>query len=140
MTRDRSNGKARVLRLGLIVASIIWFQPVVAQTEIHKCTDADGGVVYSQLPCTPQKTVETQTTEPEEDSQYPAPVFINEESAAEEAAEQEPELAADRASCKKRYRDAIDAIDAEIGREYTPEKAEHYKQRLLRLTNKLRQC
>jgi hypothetical protein len=140
MRRDPSTGNARVLRLCPIVASIFWFNPVVAQTEIHKCTDADGGVVYSQLPCTPQKTVETQIAEAEEESEYPAPVPTIEKLAVEETPEQEHGLAADRANCKKRYRDAIDAIDAEIGREYTPEKAEQYKQRLLLLTSKLRQC
>ena len=140
--RHRLSGRnANVCRLGLIVASIFWFNPAVAQTEIHKCTDADGGIVYSQLPCTPQKTVETETGKPEEEAGYPPPIAITENPTIEEAPQEEPALeSSDSSSCKKHYRDAIDAIDAEIGREYTPEKAEQYKQRLLLLTSKLRQC
>jgi hypothetical protein len=134
------SGNAYLFRLGLLVACVFWFHPTVAQTEIHKCTDAEGGIVYSQLPCVPQKTVEKEATEPEEESGYPPPVSIMEEPAVKEAPQEEPALDADRSACKKHYRDAIDAIDAEIGREYTPEKAEQYKQRLLLLTRELRQC
>ncbi len=50
------------------------------------------------------------------------------------------ELETNGSTCKKHYRDAIDAIDAEIGREYSPDKAEQYKQQLLLLTRELRRC
>lgn len=42
--------------------------------------------------------------------------------------------------CKKRYRDQIDAIDAEMRRGYTSEKGEVYRERLRGLTEKLRAC
>jgi hypothetical protein len=57
-----------------------------------------------------------------------------------ETAEETQASQAEREACQKPIRDAIDVIDAEIGREYTPEKAEQFKQRLLELTRQLRQC
>ncbi len=114
----------REFRFGLIIVSFCLLNTASAQTQIHKCTDADGGVAYSQLPCAPQKSVESEKTEPD----------------AKAESQEEPELDTNRSACKKRYREAIDAIDAEIGREYSPDKAEQYKQRLLLLTRKLRQC
>ena len=121
-------GNTREVRFCLIIiVSYCLLNTANAQTQIHKCTTADGGVAYSQLPCVPQKSVEPEKTEPDAKAESPIP-------------KEEPELAANRSACKKRYRNAIDAIDAEIGREYTPDKDEQYKQRLLQLTRKLRQC
>ena len=42
--------------------------------------------------------------------------------------------------CKKRYRDQIDAIDAEMRRGYSSEQGEAYRERLRGLTQKLRAC
>jgi len=123
----------RKFQSGLIVVSFCVLNTASAQTPIHKCTDADGGVVYSQLPCAPQKSVESEKTDPEAKAE-------SAETSIPDIPQEEPELETDRSACKKRYRDAIDAIDAEIGREYSPDKAEQYKQRLLFLTRKLRQC
>ena len=130
----------RQFRLGLVVVCFCLLNAASAQTEIYKCTDADGGVMYSQLPCAPQKVVETKKTEPEAEVESSSPVSASEEPSIAEIPQEEAELATDTSACKKRYRDAIDAIDAEIGQEYSPEKAEHYKQRLLLLTRELRQC
>jgi len=44
------------------------------------------------------------------------------------------------ATCKKRYRDAIDEIDAEMRRGYSSDQGEVYRQRLRQLTEKLRAC
>jgi hypothetical protein len=112
-----------LLRIGLGIVCFCAFYTASAQTEIHKCTDADGGVVYSQVPCLPQKSVESEKTE--SDATVP---------------QEEPKPDTNTSACKKRYRDAIDAIDAEISNEYSPDKSEEYKQRLLLLTRKLRQC
>jgi len=111
-----------------------------AQTQIHKCTDADGGVVYSQLPCVPQKPVEPEKTEPDTKAERAIPLSADQELSTSEIPPEEPELETNTSECKKRYRDEIDAIDAEIGREYSPDKTEQYKERLLVLTRKLRQC
>jgi len=130
----------RQFRFSLIVISFCLLNAANAQTEIHKCTDADGGVMYSQLPCAPQKLVEPKNTVPEAEVESPSPVSASEESSVAGIPAEKAELETDTSACKKRYRDAIDAIDAEIGQEYSPEKAEHYKQRLLLLTRELRQC
>lgn len=42
--------------------------------------------------------------------------------------------------CKKKYRDQIDAIDAEMRSGYTSQQGEAYRQRLRGLTEKLRAC
>jgi len=96
--------------------------------------------VYSQLPCVSQKSLESEKTEPEAKVESEAPEPAMREPPDRESQDPEPELETNRSACKKRYRDAIDAIDAEINREYSPDKAEQYKQRLLVLTRKLRQC
>ena len=46
----------------------------------------------------------------------------------------------DLAACKQHYRDAIDAIDAEMRRGYSSEQGEVYRQRLRQLTQSLRAC
>ena len=122
---------AAMLRITVIFVGICLVNTASAQTQIYKCTDADGGIVYSQLPCVTEKAVEAES-EPT--------VSTNPEPAPTEVPEDEPESNTSSAACKKRHRDAIDAIDAEIGREYSPDKAAQYKQRLLLLTRKLRDC
>ena len=84
--------------------------------------------------------MEPEANEPDTNVENPAPVAENEEPEVTAPKQASPDSESDRLACKKRYRDAIDIIDAEIGREYTADKAEHYKQRLLLLTRKLRQC
>jgi hypothetical protein len=42
--------------------------------------------------------------------------------------------------CKKRYRDEIDAIDAQMRRGYTSEQGEVYREQLRDLTRQLRRC
>jgi hypothetical protein len=130
----------REVRTSLIIVGFCLLDTATAQTEIHKCTDADGGIVYSQLPCAPQQPVEPEKTEPDEIAETTEQVAAKHEAPATENLQEKPESEANRAACKKRYRDAIDRIDAEIRREYSPEKGDQYKQQLLALTRKLRQC
>ena len=137
------------VRVTLIVAGFCLLEAATAETEIHKCTDADGGIVFSQLPCV---ALETQAEEVEAEEQaetaepFPAPptpsVTENppQDAPLTETSGDDAESEATRAACRKRYRDAIDEIDAEIRRDYSPDKAEEFKQRLLALTRKLRQC
>lgn len=113
----------------------------VAQTPIHQCKDADGGVVYSQLPCKDEEPAGQEAAEDTEDAAAsPEPLTIAATPRPADDPQDEPEADENTAACKKRYRDAIDEIDAEIRREYTPEKDADYKQRLLALTRKLRAC
>ena len=130
----------REVQIGLIIASFCLLGAVTVQAEIYKCTEADGGIVYSQLPCAPKTTVEPKKTEPDKKAETVQTVSAKRELPVTEDPQKEPESEASTAACKKRYRDAIDAVDAEIGREYSREKSDQYKQRLLVLTRKLRQC
>ena len=127
-------------RFALLIISFSLISSASAQTLIHKCTGADGGVEYSQLPCISEKPAEPENVKPdpvvESDTKMPA----EEDLPIAELREEESEVATSKSACKKHYRDAIDAIDAEILREFSPDKAAEYKQRLLILTRKLRQC
>ena len=128
MNGDSDHGRnSHGFQLCLVIVGCCLFGTAGAQTQIHKCTDADGNVAYSQLPCPPPVTAAPDKIEPDKE-------------AVTEIPEEEPEQVVDQSACKKRYRDAIDAIDAEIGQDYSPGKAEQYKERLLVLTRKLRQC
>ena len=113
-----------------------------AQTPIHQCKDADGNVVYSQLPCKDEEPAQQEEEMP--DAADPpvsqSPPLIPLEFAPPDDAQAASASAEGSAACKKRYRDAIDEIDAEIRREYTPDKDAEYKQRLLALTRALRAC
>jgi hypothetical protein len=129
LRHDRPNSIAYLCLFGLTVVGFCLLNTASAQTQIHKCTDANGGTVYSQLPCVSQKPVESQKPEPEPEAKVES-----------ETPDEKPELETNKTACKKRYRDAIDTIDAEINRDYSPDKAEQYKQRLLLLTRKLRDC
>jgi len=136
-------GGTREVRWALIIAGLCLLDMASAQTEIHKCIGADGGVAYSQLPCVDKKPTKTEPaiSDDSELKEETAPVAIAvRELTTAEPSTDKSESEADRAACKKGYRDAIDLIDAEIGREYSPEKDEQYKQRLLVLTRGLRQC
>jgi hypothetical protein len=135
MTHCRSTRRDRVreVRCVLIFISLCLPYAARAEAEIHKCTDADGGIVYSQLPCIAQTAMKAEKATPDSPdlkAKIAPPVTPKEKTESE----------ANSAPCKKRYRDAIDLIDAEIRREYSPEKNEQYKQRLLQLTRGLRRC
>lgn len=113
----------------------------IAQTPIHQCKDADGGIVYSQLPCKDEEPAKEEAAAHDVDEPVvQAPLRIPAEITPPDDTQDEPESDESGAECKKRYRDAIDEIDAEIRREYTPDKDADYKQRLLALTRALRAC
>ncbi len=139
-------GNTLAFRIALFLVSFFVLNSASAQTPIHKCESADGGIEYSQLPCVPQQSVESEKSEP--DTKVERPTLLLEKPALEKETpvvvtapqQTSPQSNSNSSACKKRYRDAIDTIDAEIGREYTADKAEQYKQRLLLLTRKLRQC
>ena len=105
------------------------------QAEIYKCTDEHGNVAYLQTPCPPEIERESAPTDEAEDD-------VAEVVESEDIAETSPEPQPDEALevCKKRYRDQIDAIDAEIRESLSPAQASAYKERLLELTKQLRAC
>ena len=115
-----------------------------AYAEIYKCTDEHGNVAYLQTPCPievakEEVANEPEVTEEEEDVEdvteflpEPQPVETNIPSS------RQPDVPLE--ACKKRYRDQIDKIDAELGVSLSPSQASAYKERLLELTRQLRAC
>lgn len=128
--------------LGAIAALLIAHS---AAAEIHRCEDADGGVVFQQTPCPEADAEEPAAGTDEGVAESPEqgrPRLREGEDVAEViAAEQElqRESAAVEA-CKQRYRDAIDAIDLEIQNSYTADQREYYLAQLTALTEKMRAC
>lgn len=126
----------------ILLSGAFWLPATAAaQTPIHKCTDADGNVVYSQLPCEDEEPVQEEEAPdvPDATVSRDPPLIATEFAPADDArTTSAPEEGS--AACKKRYRDAIDEIDAEIRRDYTPDKDAEFKQRLLALTRALRAC
>lgn len=122
-----------IIKTLLPIFAILCFPAAAA--EIHRCTDENGNMIFSQFPC-----AEEEATEEE-----PEP-----EAAAEDAGEAvmsdnidaAPEVREGKsvAECKKPYRDAIDSIEARMLNGYTADQAEAYKEELLGLTKGLRSC
>ena len=109
-----------------------------AHAEIYKCKDEYGNVAYLQTPCPVEKTEEAPVTQD-------ADAEITELPQDEEVTESLPEPSSRRSGeqlkdCKKRYRDQIDEIDAEMLTVFSPAQGAAYKERLLVLTKQLRAC
>jgi hypothetical protein len=132
---------ASLLLLTAVLAS-------VAQADIYKCTDEHGNVAYLQTPCPVEKAevspaadddeLPVAEAEPDEETVEPAPAVERQSSEVQAATSRQPgERVAD---CKKRYRDQIDEIDAEMRTSFSPEQGDAYKERLLALTRQLRAC
>lgn len=108
----------------------------VAHADIYKCKDEHGNVAYLQTPCPVQKAPDESADENVVDAQ------ADEEEEHSEA-EQVPssrQPGEDVDDCKKRYRNQIDEIDAEMRTAFSPEQGVVYKKRLLALTQLLRAC
>lgn len=133
----------------LLIASLILLAAApasVAHADIYKCTDEHGNVAYLQTPCPVAEAEESPATDDEDKRTDEA---AQDEEATESISEPEPPVAQAAPSrrpgeqvedCKKRYRDQIDEIDAEMRTAFTPEQGAVYKERLLVLTRQLRAC
>jgi hypothetical protein len=121
----------------MLTTLLLVFSPL-AQADVYRCTDAEGSIIFQQTPC-----AEPEPEPEQEKAEEAAPTAEIERIVDEPVArteprqEKSPELVA---QCKKKYRDAIDVIDAEMRERYTPEQADDYKQRLRVLTEQLRDC
>ncbi len=117
-----------------------------AHADIYKCTDEYGNVAYLQTPCPAKKAPEPASTDDEEaptveaeqDDYVPESTPAPQSSAAQVASSRQPGESLD--DCKKRYRDQIDEIDAELRTSFSPERGAAYKEQLLALTSQLRAC
>jgi hypothetical protein len=103
-----------------------------AHADIYKCTDEDGNVAYLQLPCPATKAAATEVArDADSDTDIAAPQPPTPSSRLENESLE---------NCKKRYRDQIDEIDAEMRADYSPEQSDSYMERLRPLTQQLRAC
>lgn len=101
------------------------------RADIYKCKGDDGNLIYQQTPCAKKEPVKADVPDQPEVIVASAPALADEDDA------RSPELVA---QCKKKYRDAIDEIDAEMHQGYSSEQGEAYRQRLRVLTEQLRAC
>jgi hypothetical protein len=115
-----------LIRAALSTLLLLAALPANADTEIHKCVDADGNVAYQQTPCPVAKE---ETPEVVEQTEQPtqAPVASN-------LTDEEVE------ACKEPLRDAIDEVEAEMLRGFSPEEGEAFKVKLRTLTQEMRAC
>ena len=127
----------------LAVLGAIAYAAPTAAADIYKCTDEDGNVAYLQLPCPAKKAADPAAVPEQASEQAPEEVL---EEAPEEAMPAPGPAPSSRLgnesldACKKRYRDQIDAIDAELSDSWSDDEAENYKDRLRALTQQLRAC
>ncbi len=121
-----------------------------AQTDIHRCVQADGTVAFQETPC-PEPEVADDTAEkatepaaiPVEDSfDFESPYDSEDPAPVTEAPPYDlpADLATDRATCEKATRDAIDAIDAKLQQSDNAQEDRKYLDELLELTRQLRAC
>ena len=118
-----------------------------AAADIFRCEGADGGIVFQQTPC-PQPVTEADESSDDESSETSAEVDSESQAVADndwppvfpDAPDQADRSDEAVAACKKRYRDQIDAIDAEMREGFSEEEGEVFKVQLLQLTAKLRAC
>ena len=102
-----------------------------AESEIYKCVDADGNVAYQQTPC-PIVKEEAEIVEVVE------VVEVVEE--APQAPAQSNQTHEEIEACKDPLREAIDEIEAEMLRGFSPEQGEEFKVKLRTLTQEMRAC
>ena len=122
------------LRAALSILLLLVALPASADTEIHKCVDADGNVAYQQTPCpvlekeTPEVVEQAEQLEEPEAEQPPQALV------ASNLTHEEVE------ACKDPLRDAIDEVEAEMLRGFSPEESEEFKVKLRTLTQEMRAC
>ena len=134
--------------LGSVVFALI---PVtaVAQTEIHRCAQADGTVAFQETPC-PDPERAPVDSEPaidagsmppaNEDFVFTSPYDEPNNQAEPSRTDTPAPVTQRRDDCEQQTRDAIDAIDLELQQEVGADQRERYLDRLLELTAQLRAC
>jgi len=119
----------------LAVLGAVAYAAPTAAADIYKCTDENGNVAYLQLPCPAKKAADPEVV-PENAREEAPEVAMPTPGPAPSSRLDNESLDA----CKKRYRDQIDAIDAELSESWSDDEVENYKDRLRALTQQLRAC
>ena len=127
----------RIITAALLLISAALYSSA-GHAEIHRCTDADGNMVFSQFPCAEEPAV-PKDDEPSEEAEA---VETDDTRPADQDVDAAARVRDPRAvaQCKQPYRDAIDAIEARMLDGYTPDQGAAYKKQLLGLTQGMRRC
>ncbi len=124
--KRRKPWEVELIRAVLSILLLLAVLPANADTEIHKCVDADGNVAYQQTPC---PVVKEETPEVVEQAEQPPQALVASDLTPEEVE-----------ACKDPLRDAIDEVEAEMLRGFSPEEGEEFKVKLRTLTQEMRAC
>lgn len=109
-----------------------------AQADIYKCTDDEGNVAYLQLPCPVEVEKPAEPVAQTDDAELEQHIEPEYAEPTPPASSRQPGELPE--ACKKRYRDQIDAVEAELFAANLAEQGEAYKERLLALAQQLRAC
>jgi hypothetical protein len=123
-----------MIRISIFLLFLLAVFAANADVKIYKCVDADGNIAYQQTPCPVVK----------EEAEVVEVVEVVEEVEVAEEAPQTP-VASNQThqeieACKDPLRDAIDEIEAEMLRGFSPEQGEEFKVKLRTLTQEMRVC
>jgi hypothetical protein len=119
-----------MIRISIFLLFLLATLLANADVEIYKCVDADGNVAYQQVPCPVVKAeavIEVIEVDEVAEEAPQTPVASN-------LTDEEIE------ACKDPLRDAIDAIEAEMLRGFSPQQGEEFKVQLRTLTQEMRAC
>ena len=105
-----------------------------ASAEIYACKGDDGVMSYQDQPC-PEQTASAKDAGPQPAAEPESPPRSAKSRA--ETAPADPELVA---ACKKRYRDQIDELDAELQQGIEAEEQDAYRNRARALSQQLSRC
>lgn len=116
----------------LVAAVLLIHSAMIVHADIYTCTAADGITSYQQTPCPGPVD--------ERDGDAEDALIDERESDAARTPEARPRDPGLVTACKKRYRDEIDKIDAEMRDGFSPDERENYRERLRALSQQLSQC
>ena len=122
---------SKLKRISIFLILLLAALSANADSDIYKCVDADGSVAYQQTPC-PVVKEEADGLEAVEIVEVAEEVLQT--PAASNLTEEEVE------ACKDPLRDAIDEIEAEMLRGFSPVEGEEFKAKLRALTEEMRAC
>jgi hypothetical protein len=140
--KGNARGRATILPRCVVSVCAVLFSPA-SQSEIYVCTDEYGNTAYQALPCPADDAHVMESGNTARGTSDDVPQDDIDEDAT---IEPPPRLPTSRQpgesleDCKKRYRDQIDLIDAEMRSGFSSEQGERYKESLLVLTFQLRAC
>ena len=119
-----------MIRISIFSLFLLVAIPANADTDIYKCVDAEGNVAYQQTQCPVEKDKVEVVEDAVQDEVVEAPQVPVVSNQTHEEVE----------ACKDPLRAAIDVVEAEMLRGFSPEQGEEFKVKLRTLTQEMRAC